>query len=65
MGILKVEIPGEFKITIRANSLKEAIKKLEEIEKKSLLSLVGSVKDNETWKETKRKIENDMYGNDR
>ncbi len=34
MGIVKVEIPGDFEITIKAKNLDEAIEKIKEIKNK-------------------------------
>ena len=65
MGLVMFEIPGDFKITIKAKDIEEAIEKLKEIEINNLLSLAGSIKDNKTWKKTKEEIENEMYCNNR
>ncbi|RTZ67248.1 MAG: hypothetical protein DSZ30_05955 [Aquificaceae bacterium] len=61
MGILKVEIPGEFEVTIKAKDFDEAIEKIKEIKIREILKLVGSIEDRKTWKETKKEIEEEIY----
>ena len=34
MGVVRVELPGDFEITIKAKNLDEAIRKMEEIKRK-------------------------------
>jgi hypothetical protein len=46
MGIVKVEIPGDFEITIKAKNIDEAIEKMKEIKKEKILKL---------WEKIKRK----------
>ena len=61
MGIVKVEIPGDFEITIKAKNLDEAIEKMKEVKVKEILNLIGTIEDKSSWKETKKELESGIY----
>ncbi len=61
MGFIKVEIPEDIEIIIKAKNLDDVIEKIKEIKVKEILSLIGTVDDKSKWKETKKELESDIY----
>ncbi len=45
MGIVKVEIPGDFEITIEAIDIDEVIEKMKEVKKEKALKLWEKIKE--------------------
>ncbi len=45
MGIVKVEIPGDFEITIEARDIDEVIEKMKEVKKEKALKLWEKIKE--------------------